>query len=74
MTKHKKPKFKIRYAPPPSLTSSQKDKNEKKTKKKGLIRKLDTLENRAFWAGVDKAAKKIESWPQWKKELFPKNE
>lgn len=41
-------------------------------KKKGLIRKLDTPENRAFWAGVDKAAKEIESWPEWKKNCFKK--
>jgi hypothetical protein len=32
-----------------------------------LTRKMDTAESRQYWALIDKAAKEVEDWPDWKK-------
>lgn len=35
-----------------------------------ITRRMDTEEAREFWAGVEKAAKEVDSWPEWKKAGF----
>jgi len=32
-----------------------------------LVRRLDTDEDRRFWAAVDAAAREVETWPWWKR-------
>jgi len=33
-----------------------------------MYRRMDTPENRKFWASVEKAAAEVRKWPAWKRQ------
>lgn len=35
--------------------------------KKGISKNISTPENRKFWMEVERVAKEVEKWPEWKK-------